>query len=109
MRLNPVNALIAVLLGAVLSYGLWSLRNYVAAGSAIFFIATLLPLLLGGYASARRGVNLRVVSGVFFGIALGLNTLFAIFDLSATAYIVISAVLILVYLLLANAIFNARQ
>lgn len=52
MRLNPVNALIAVLLGAVLSYGLWSLdgplRNYVAAGSAIFFIATLLPLLLGG-------------------------------------------------------------
>lgn len=62
-----------------------------------------------GYASARRGVNLRVVSGVFFGIALGLNTLFAIFDLSATAYIVISAVLILVYLLLANAIFNARQ
>ena len=73
MRLNPVNALIAVLLGAVLSYGLWSLdgplRNYVAAGSAIFFIATLLPLLLGGYASARRGVNLRVVSGVFFGIA----------------------------------------
>ena len=40
MRLNPVNALIAVLLGAVLSYGLWSLegplRNYVAAGSAIW-------------------------------------------------------------------------
>lgn len=59
MRLNPVNALIAVLLGAVLSYGLWSLdgplRNYVAAGSAIFFIATLLPLLLGVCQCSARG------------------------------------------------------
>ena len=113
MKINPVNVFIAVLLAAVISYGLWSiggaLHNYVAVGGFVFLAATLLPLLLGGYASERRGVNLRVVSGVFFFVALVLNSLFAVVDLSATLYIVVSAILFLIYLLLANSVYNARQ
>lgn len=113
MKINPVNVFIAVLLSAVISYGLWSLdgvlRNYVAVGGFFFLATTLLFLLLGSYSSERRGLNLRVVSGVFFFVALMLNALFALINLSATLYIVVSAILFLVYLFLANTIYNARQ
>ncbi|WP_415033156.1 hypothetical protein [Azonexus sp.] len=110
---NAVNVVIALLLSAVISYGLWSLegplRHYVAVGAAVFLTATLLPLLFAGYEHARRAVNLRTVSAVFFVIALLLNLAAAVLDFSATLYIVVSAIFFLVYVLLANATYNAKQ
>ena len=113
MQINPVNALIAVLLSALIAYALWSfdgtLANHVAVGAFVFLVATLVPLIGGSYERPRNGFNLRVTSGVFCVIALLDNILFASFDFSATAYIVTTASLFLVYVLLANAVYNARQ
>lgn len=113
MKINPVNALIAVLLSALIAYALWSadgaLKNYVAVGAFFFLAATLVPLIGASYEQARKGVNLRVTSGVFCAIAVLDNVLFATVDFSATAYIVTTALFFLVYVLLANVIYGARQ
>lgn len=113
MKINPVNTLVAVLLSALLAYALWSvdgeLKNYVAVGAFVFFAGTLVPMIGGSYEYARNGFNLRVVSGVFFALALLVNVMFASFSWSATAYIVSNAALFLVYVLLGNLIYGARQ
>lgn len=113
MKVNPVNSLIAVMLSTIMAYGLWSLggelKNYVAVGAFVFFVGTLLPLIGGGYGQTRNGVNLRVVSGTFFVLGLVVNSVFGIFSFSATAYIVTSALIFLVYVFIANAVFGAKQ
>jgi hypothetical protein len=113
MKINPVNFLIAILASAILAYALWSLegslQNYVAIGAFVFFATTLGMMIGCSPESARRGVNLRVVSGVFFALALIINGLFATIDFSATLYIVICALAFLSYILLANTIYSARQ
>ena len=113
MKINPVNALVAVLLSALLAYALWSLggdlKNYVAVGTFVSLAGTLVPMIGGSYEYARNGFNLRVVSGVFFVLALGINVMFASISLSATAYIVTNGALFLVYILLGNVIYGARQ
>jgi hypothetical protein len=113
MKINPVNVLLAVLVSAIMAFGLWSfdgeLKNYVAVGAFFFFAGTLLPMIGGGFESARRGLNLRTVSSVFFVLGLMVNGFFAMLGLSATAYVIVSALVFLVYVFLANAIYSARQ
>lgn len=113
MQLNLVNSLIAILVSAILAYALWSLdgelKNYVAIGGFVFFAGTLFPMIGGSYQFARSGVNLRIVSGVFFGLGVVINGVFSIASLSATAYIVISSLTFLTYIFLANAVFGTGQ
>lgn len=113
MKINPVNFVIAVVLSAILAYALWSfdgeLKNYVAVGAFVFFAGTLVPMLGGSYVYARSGINLRVMSGVVFVLGLIINGLFSTVCYSATAYIVISSLTFLGYILLANSIYGARQ
>jgi hypothetical protein len=113
MKINPVNSLIAIVLSSILAYALWSLggdlKNYVVVGAFAFFAGTLVPLIGGSYESAPSGVNLRVVSGVFFVLGLVINSVFGIFSFSATAYIVTSALVFLVYAFIANALYGAKQ
>ena len=113
MKINPVNSLVAVFVGALLAYALWSMggdiRNYVAVGAFVFFVGTLLPLIGGSYDYPRSAVNLRVVAGVFFVLGLIINVLAALLDFSATAYIIISALVFVIYVFIGNAIYNAKQ
>lgn len=113
MKINPVNSLVAVLLAALLAYTLWSMggniQNYIAVGSFVFFITTLLPLIGGSYEHPRRAVNLRVVAGVFLALGIAINVLAALLDLSPTAYIISSALAFLIYVFIANAIYNTKQ
>ena len=113
MKINPVNSLIAVVLSALLAYALWSIegaiRNYVAVGSFVFCVATLLPLMGGSFENERRGINLRVIAGVFLGLGLAINVVFPLFEFSATAYIIVSALAFLVYVFIANTIYGAQQ
>lgn len=113
MKINPVNFLIAIVTSAVLAYALWSfggdLRNYVAVGAFVFFAGTLGPMIGANFEHARRGANLRVVSGVFFLLGLIINVLFSTILLSATFYIVASALVFLGYMLVVNGIYGVRQ
>ncbi len=113
MQIKLVNLLLVVLFSAVLAYGLAScnsiLANYIAAGGFAFFAGTLSPIVAVNYEYARSALNLRILSGVFFVLGLAINGLFAFSLSSATAYIVISAIALLIYLFLASAIYGTRQ
>lgn len=113
MKINPVNSFIAVVLSALLAYALWSIeagiRNYVAVGTFVFCAGTLLPLMGGSYGNERRGINLRVVSGIFLGLGLAINVVFPLLEFSATAYIIVSALTFLVYAFVANSNYGTQQ
>jgi hypothetical protein len=113
MKIHPVNFMIAVAVSALVAYGLWSidgpLKNFVAVGSFVFFAGTLTPCMGINYERARNAINLRIVSIVFFVIGAVLNATFSFIDVSQTAYILVIAISFLIYIFLANAIYNAKQ
>lgn len=113
MKTGLVNSMVAVLLAALASYALWSvggnIQNYIAVGSFVFFFSTLLPLIGGAYEYPRNAINLRIVAGIFFALGVVINALAALLDFSPTAYIIISALIFFIYVLVANAIYNAKQ
>lgn len=113
MKMHPVNFLIAVAVSALIAYGLWSvdgsLKNYVAVGSFVFLVGTLAPGMGIQHELARRAVNLRIVCMLFFVLGLAINTFFALYSDSQTAYIIVNTIVFLIYVFFANMIFGSRQ
>lgn len=113
MKIHPVNLPAALAISALIAYGLWSLdgalKNFVAVGATAFLAGTLIPCIGIQYEPGRHAVNFRVVSGLFFVIGLLINSVFAFLGAGQAAYVVISAVVFLVYVTAANAIYGARQ
>ncbi len=113
MKINPINFLIGVLLSALLAYALWSLdgqlKNYVAVGSFAFFTGTLGLALGGSHEHARRGVNLKVLAGLFFVLGLAINGTFAVLSISGTTYIVVSGIVFLIFIFVINGLLGSRQ
>lgn len=114
MRVHPVNLLIATVIGALLTYGITSIdanamKGTTAIGGFIFLAATLGTAIGVTFENGRAGVNLRVLSIVFFVAAFSLNMVFAMFSLSQTSYIIVSGICFLLFVLIANAVYSSRQ
>ena len=113
MRINTVNFMIALAVSSLIAYGFWSiggeLQSYVAVGSFVYMAGTLGAAIGLDFDFARNGTNLRVVCGVFFVFGILLNFGFGTFGSSQTLYIVTNAITFLIFILLGNTIYNARQ
>ena len=113
MKLHVVNFLVTVSISALIAYGLWSidgdLKNFVAVGSFVFMVGTLVPSFGIDFDVARRAVNLRVVCGIFFVIGLVMNTVFSFIGTSQTMYVLVNAIVFLLFVVIANSIYNANQ
>lgn len=114
MRIHPVNFLIAILICALLTYGLVSLdanlmKGTIGIGSFIFLSSTLAVSIGFSFEGARAAVNLKVLSLLFFVCGLVLNLLFALLWSSQVSYIISCGILFLVYALAAQAVFSAKQ
>ena len=114
MNFNPVNLLIAFVISALVTYGLTSLDSNsmqlaIGIGSFIFLASTLSLAFGVGFENERAGTNIRVVSGVFFVVALLVNLLFSFVQLSPVSYIITCGITFLIYVLIANGIYSAKQ
>ncbi|MGZ5198827.1 MAG: hypothetical protein ACXWC4_03575 [Telluria sp.] len=114
MKIHPLNCLIAVLLGALLTYGIAAIdsntmKATVAVGCFLFLVTTLAGGVGITFERSRAGANVRIVSMVFFVLGLFLNLFFAMFAPYQTSYIITSGVLFLVYVLIAQAIFTSAR
>ncbi len=113
MRINMGNVLVGTGVAALLAYGIGSidgdLRAYVGIGSFVYFLATLGPAIGIDYALIRNARVLRVVCMVFFLAGCLFHPLFAAFGRSQTFYVVSTAVAMLCFVFLANALYNAKQ
>jgi len=113
VKINTVNLLIALFVSALVAYGLGSvesgLANYVAIGTFVFMAGTLVPMIGLSFEYQRNAINLRIVCAIFMFVGLVINLFFLFLASSATAYIITSSILFLIYLLIGNSIYRARH
>jgi hypothetical protein len=114
LKANPLNLLIAILAGALLAYALWNLagadtQGAIALGSFVFLASALACSAGLRYRDERAGRSVKLLGSVFFVVALLLNVFFAVTRFSTTVYVVVSGLVFLLFLFLANAVHGAEQ
>ena len=116
MQINFVRLFIVLLLALLFAYsffvfhlGLNLNKQLLGIGGFVFLVATLVPAFSLKYNLPRTGANIRTVSGIFFAIALMSNFLFTFITFSATVYILINGIFLLVYLLIVSFIASTKQ
>ena len=113
MNIDKVYFMITVAIGLLLSYGFWSmageLSTFIAIGSAVFLCVTLGMAMGVRHDNPRTRTNLSVLSGAFFFVGLGVNTVFCFTGYVPVLYIMVSAICFLIYLAVTNFIQTARQ
>jgi len=113
MKINFVQAFIAIALSALIAYGLYSFHNggnkiLLCAGSFVFLSVSLILSFGINFEQSRTTTNIRVLSGFFFTIALIINLLFNFISFSVASYIVTNGILLLIYILIVYSINKAN-
>lgn len=102
MRIDAVYFIIAVLIGLILSYGLWNisgeLADFIALGSVIYLCSTLGLAFGVRHKNSRTKINLSVLSWFFFFIGLAINFAFCFAGNIPVAYLMVNAITFLFYL-----------
>lgn len=114
MKVHAVNLFIAVVVSALLTYGIVSveantLKVLTGLGSFIFFASTLAVAIGVSFENPRVGVNVKLVAMLFFFGSLCFNLLFAFVSFSQTSYIIVSGLLFSFCVLIANSVRKAQQ
>ena len=98
----------------LIAYGLYSFHDsdkkiLLSAGSFVF-LATALVMSIGvSFELPKTTTNIKVVSGIFFGIALISNLIFTFINFSVPSYVITNGILLLVFILIAYSINKAKQ
>jgi len=114
MKVNFVQTIIAIAVSLLIAYGLYSFHDsenkiLLSAGSFVFLAVTLILTIGTSFELPRTTTNVRVVSGIFFAIALISNLVFTFLNFSIPSYIIINGILLLVFILIAYSINKAKQ
>ena len=109
MKINFVQTIIAIALSLLISYGLYSFHNsenkmLLSVGSFVFLALTLIITIGASFELPRTTTNVKVVSGVFFAVALISNLIFTFIKFSVPSYVIINGILLLVFILIAYSI-----
>ena len=114
MKINFVQTIIAIAVSLLIAYGFYSFHSsenkiLLSAGS-FMFIATTLVLSIGtSFQLPRTTANIRLVSGIFFAVALISNLIFTFIAFSVPSYVITNGILLLVFILIAYSINGAKQ
>ena len=104
MKVKPIPSLIAFALACLIGYLAYVIagtdENNVMCGicSTVCFAVSLVCMMGVSHESDRMSVNIRMVCGVFFFIFLVSNFAFAVFGVAMPFYLIINAILLLVFL-----------
>lgn len=115
MKIKLIPTLIALAISALIAYALYSfcktegqeLLLAIVGGISMFIpLATCLGVR---FPEGRTSANIAVVGGVFFGIMLIAELVFAFVQFSTPALVIVDGLLLLVFLLCVYAIGKAKQ
>jgi hypothetical protein len=114
MKINFVQTIIAIAVSLLIAYGLYSFHEsenklLLSAGSFVFLAVTLILTIGTSFELPRTTANVRVVSGIFFAIALISNLVFTFLNFSVPSYIIINGILLLVFILIIYSINKSKQ
>lgn len=115
MKIKIVPTIIALAIGAILAYCLYSLcktegREWIIAIGG--FICLFLPLATGigvRFAESRTSVNTAVLGWVFFLLMLISHGIFAFVQFSVPVYVIVNGILLIAFLGVTYAVAKARQ
>ena len=109
MKINWILVLISLGISAFVGYGFFSGTGnmLLTVGSGVFLFATLLGMF--GISFGRGGANIKIFSGIFLVLALAEHLIFVFSGFRQTAYIVITGILFLLYLLIFYGIVKALK
>ena len=114
MKLNFVPTLIAISISSLIDFGLFSIHDnenkfLLSVGSLVFLAVTLIIAIGVDFEQPRTTANLRVVSGIFFLIAIISNVFFSFIVFSPSSYIITNGLLLLIFILITYSIIKAEQ
>lgn len=114
MKINIVQTIIALAVSFLIAYGFHSFHDsenkiLISAGSFIFLATALVMTIGASFDLPRTTSNIRVVSGIFFAIALISNLIFKFINFSVPSYIIINGVLLLIFILITYSINKTKQ
>jgi hypothetical protein len=114
MKINFVQTIIAIAVSLLIAYGLYSFHDsenkiLLSAGSFVFLALTLVFSIGTSFQLPRTTTNVRVVSGIFFAVALISNLIFTFVAFSVPSYVITNGILLLVFILIAYSINKAKQ
>lgn len=114
MKINFVQTIIAIAVSLLIAYGLYSFHDsenkiLLSAGSFLFLATTLVLTIGTSFQLPRTTTNVRVVSGIFFAVALISNLIFTFISFSIPSYVITNGILLLVFILIAYSINKAKQ
>jgi len=114
MKINFVQTIIAIAVSLLIAYGLYSFHSsenkiLLSAGGFVFLTTTLVLAIGTNFEYPRTTTNIRVVSVIFFAIALISNLIFTFISFSVPSYIVTNGLLLLLFILITNSINRAKQ
>ena len=114
MKINFVQTIIAIAVTLLIAYGLYGFHDgankiLLSAGSFALLATTLAMTIGASFELPRTTTNIRVVSGIFFAIALIINLVFTFINFSVPSYVIINGILLLVFILIAYSINKAKQ
>jgi len=84
MKLNFIQTIVTIALNLLIEYGLYSFyvsKNKILLSLGSFvFLTTILVITIGvNFEQSRTRTKVRVISGIFFAIALAINLIFSFF------------------------------
>jgi hypothetical protein len=114
MKIDFIKTIIAITISLLIAYGLYSFHEsdnkmLLSIGSFIFLSATLILSIGARFELPRTTTNVKVVSGIFFAIALISNLIFTFISFSVPSYVITNGILLLVFVLIAYSIHKAKQ
>lgn len=114
MKTDFTKTILAIAISALIAYGLYSFHEsdnkmLLSIGSFIFLSATLILSIGTSFELQRSNINVKVISGIFFAIALISNLIFAFIGFSVPSYVLTNGILLLVFVLIAYSILKAKQ
>ncbi len=113
MSIKLLNLVIAITISALVAFGFWSaggaLSEYLAVGSFLSISITLGALIGISIEHERRGVNSRILSGIFLSIVILAHLIFLMADFSNILYIITLFILLLLFILMFNFIKSSQQ
>jgi hypothetical protein len=114
MKVHPVNLLVALVISGLLTYGIVSVNGLpypglIGVGAFVTLASTLVTAIGLQFENPRAGVNVRLVSLLFFAGLLLFHAAAAFLTPSQTVYVIVTGIAFMVYVLIANAVHSARQ
>ena len=104
MKANLFLTIISIMLASLVGYLVFNVANgdendiVCGIGSGICFTATLIPTLGLQYETGRLGVNIRIISSLFFTIFAISHFCFAGFGVKMPYYIIVNGIMLMIYL-----------